>query len=248
MQRKEKRAVVTVLLAACLAASLFFNAYYIADGGYGGTLYWKGDQAYLFSANFHQGYRVSYFALPFEFLAPYVLSLWAPRPSDRWSCALVIRITPSSVERYTGACGPANGNDAYFVTPFDDGFYALCQGAILCKWTVSGYVPAMPEEKERLDGGNRLVLAPQNNQVMNGWRVHYPPENGGHFEIHLTDGSVISVTNRATDVRAHSWVAVELLRPGQKPQTLCDEDGTPRRVSKKEYKNTFPSPKSRLVG
>jgi hypothetical protein len=105
----------------------------------------------------------------------------------------------------------------------------------------------MPEEKQRLDGGNSLIAAPQNNQTVNGWRVHMPLGAGGHFEVHLSDGSVISVTNHAKDERERAWISVDLSRPGQKPQSLFDVNGSPRWVSKEEYMNTFNSPASRFV-
>lgn len=123
----------------------------------------------------------------------------------------------------------------------------MCQGATLCKRTVHGYIWATPEEKQRLDGGNSLIAAPQNNQLVNGWRVHIPPSIGGHFEVHLSDSSVISVTNRATDKRERAWISVDLSRPGQKPQSLSDVNGSSRWVNKKEYMNTFNSPASRFV-
>ncbi|HXN17393.1 MAG TPA: hypothetical protein VN875_03605 [Candidatus Binatus sp.] len=58
---------------------------------------------------------------------------------------------------------------------------------------------------------------------------------------------MISVTNRATDVGAYPWITVDLVRPGQKPQSLFNVDGSPRWVSKKEYVNTFNSSASRFV-
>jgi hypothetical protein len=244
---RTKRSVLIALASMCLIACAILGVRFIADG-YGGTLYWKGDEAYFFTSDSHRGYQVSYLAFPFELLAQNFF--WAPLPSEQWGCSLVIQITPSNVERYPGACGGQNVQDANFLTPFDDGFYAMCQGAILCKWTVHGYVPARPEEKQRLDGGNSLIAAPQNDQLINGWRVHHTPGSpgvGSHFEVSLSDGSVISVTNRATDVGAYPWITVDLVRPGQKPQSLFNVDGSPRWVSKKEYVNTFNSSASRFV-
>jgi len=166
---REKKSIVTALLATCLVASAILGVRFVVDGS-GGTLYWKGDEAYFFTSDSHTGYQVSYLAFPFELFAQKNF-FCAPLPSEQWGCSLVIHITPSNVERYPGACGGQDVHDANFLTPFDDGFYAMCQGAILCKWTVDGYIPATPEEKQRLDGVNRLAIAPQNNQIMNGWRV-----------------------------------------------------------------------------
>jgi hypothetical protein len=236
--------MLIALVSMCLIASAILGVRFAADGS-GGTLYWKGDEAYFFTLDSHTGHQVSYLAFPFELVAQNFF--WAPLPSEQWGCSPVIHITPSNVERYPGACGGQNVHDANFLTPFDHGFYAMCQGATLCKWTVHGYIPATPEEKQRLAGANSLIAALQNNQIVNGWRVHTPPGTGGHFEVHLSDGSVISVTNHATDERERAWISVDLSRPGQKPQSLFDVSGSPQWVSKKEYMNTFNSPASRFV-
>ena len=84
-----------------------------------------------------------------------------------------------------------------FLTPFDDGIYAMCQGAI------SGSGPATPlnprrEERHRLDGINRLIRADMNNQAVNGWHVRTTGTigPGGHLEIPLGEGGTISVIIR----------------------------------------------------
>ena len=128
---------------------LYFDVYTIHDFG-GGVLYWKGDEAYLFGGEGHFGYHSSYFALPFELLAEY---FGASAPSkDDWSCSMVIHITPTNVEHFPGECGGLDVHGPHFLTPFDDEFFAMCQGSFICKWTGHGYVPATQDEQRRLGG------------------------------------------------------------------------------------------------
>lgn len=116
----------------------------------------------------HLGYRVSYLEYPFDIIGEYFY-----RPTytdDVRGSSLVIRITASSVEHHVVDYG--YGWDAHSpssVTPFDDGIYAICQGAILCKWTDDGFKPATEEQKHRLDGTNHLVRGDVNHQIVNGW-------------------------------------------------------------------------------
>jgi len=162
-----------------------------------------------------------------------------PSAEHRPASSVVIRVTPSAIERYVMDYGEAPSTPA-FVTPFEDGFYAMCPGAVLCKWTAHGFDPATVEEQRRLDGGNRLVRGSMNNQVVNGWSVREAFRSpGDHAEVEITKNLVISLRNHATDARAYPWVTVDLLRAGQAPESLYNVDGTPRRVSKSEYDRIF---------
>jgi hypothetical protein len=236
MQRNGRKNLAVLVLATCLAASLYFDVFIVRNDN-GGILYWKGEEAYLFTGESHRGYHFSYFAYPFVLIAEYFYVVRFP--NDEWTCSMVIHITPSNVERQPGSCGGPHVLSPSFLTPFEGVFYAMCQGAIICKWNGHDYIPATEEEQRRLGGYKGLVVASQNDQLINGWRVHYPPVNGGHFDIHLSNDLVISVTNRATNERAYPWINVDLLRSGQSPQHLYDVDGTPRTVSKKEYESVL---------
>jgi hypothetical protein len=92
-----KRSMLIALVSMCLIASAILGVRFAADGS-GGTLYWKGDEAYFFTLDSHTGHQVSYLAFPFELVAQNFF--WAPLPSEQWGCPLVIHITPSNVERY----------------------------------------------------------------------------------------------------------------------------------------------------
>jgi hypothetical protein len=238
MQAKTKTTILLVFLVACLALAALLHVYYVIDGS-GVTVFSRGDEAYLFLGDEHTGYRVRYLAFPFVVLRQYFNAPIAP--TDELGCSLDVHVTPSKVERHLTQCGDPDLQFVAFLTPFEDGFYAHCRGASLCKWTDNGFVPATQEEARRVGGESALVKGDMNNQIINGWHVHRAGWPGDHFEVPVGKDLVISVTNRATNIREwqYPWITVDLLRPGQPPQTLYDVDGSPRRVSKGEYEQTF---------
>jgi hypothetical protein len=62
---------------------------------------------------------------------------------------------------------------------------------------------------------------------------------GDHAEVEIGKKLVISVQNHSTNARAYPRVSVDLVRPGQAPESLYNVDGTPRRVSSSEYEQAF---------
>jgi hypothetical protein len=236
MNKKSKKVIALVVLAVALAASISFKVYYLVDHS-GGMLFWKGEEAYLFLGTSHTGYRLSYLEYPFIIISEYFYS--PPLPEHRRASSLVLRVTPSAIERHVVDYGEAPITPD-FMTPFEDGFYAMCRGAVLCKWAGNSFEPATEEEQRRLDGVNRLVRGSMDNQIVNGWHVRQSFRSpGDHFEVEVGKNLAISVRNHATDVRAYPWVSVDLLRPGKAPENLYNVDGTPRRVSKSEYQSVF---------
>src|ERR1700722_11652722 len=238
MQKKAKMSSVIVLLAVGLVASMVLNMYYIADGS-GATVFSRGDETYLFLGNGHTGYHFAYLAYPLVVLREYFNAPLSP--ADELRCSLVIHITPTVTERHLNCGDSSPAHYVGFLTPFDDSFYALCQGAILCRWTENGFVPATDEEGRRIGGTSGLVKGDMNNQTVNGWKVHRSGLPGAHFEVTIGRDIVLSVRNHATNVREwqYPWVTVDLLRPGQNQQSLYDVNGRPRRATKQENDQTF---------
>ena len=190
MHKKTKTVVALVVLAVALVASATLKVYYIRDGS-GGTLFWRGDEAYLFLGAGHTGYRISYLEYPLARIMEYFYA--PPLPQHRRGSLLVIHVTPSVVERHINDDRDDAATGPNFMTPFNDGFYAVCSGAVLCKWTGNGFEPTTQEEQRRLDGGNRLVRGSMENQIVNGWHVRYTSPPSAHFEVEIGKNLVISV-------------------------------------------------------
>src|SRR5260370_12200110 len=237
MYKKTKKVIALVVLTIALAASVSLKVYFLRDHS-GGTLFWRGEEAYLFLGAGHTGYRFSYLKYPFVALGEYFYVVCFPEHKFRSS--LVIHVTSSAVERHviddTEATGPG------FMTPFEDGFYAMCPGSIFCKWTSNGFKPATKEEEQSHGGVDGLVRGSMDNQIVNGWHVRYTGSPSAHFEAEIGKNLVISVRNHIGNESVYQSVSIVLLRPGQAPESLYNVDGTTRRVSKSEYERAFKKP------
>jgi hypothetical protein len=232
---KAKIAIAAVLMALCLTISAFIETRYIADGS-GVTLYWKGNEAYIFTEQSHTGYYINYLELPVIVLMQFY---WTPPPANERDCPVVIHVTSTDVERHRGPCGGPEVQ-ATLITPYDNKFFALCQRALLCKWTINGYVMATPQELRKLDPTTLPTLAREDGQVISGWTLHYSPGPDAQYDVPLGDGSIISVVNREKKAHSFPWIEVLLVRPGQKPQSLYNVDATPHKATAQEYIATFP--------
>lgn len=227
MARKAKWAVTSVILVLILGAWVV-QLHFISDNA-GATLFQRGNEAYLFLGAGHTGWHFPALLYPLVMAKGY---LHIPADiSDQYGQSLILRVTPEGVQRWE-----APSTDISFLTPFEDGFYGLCPGSVLCKWTTGkGFGIASSEEEKRI-GINDLHKGSPDNQVVNGWTGHvlkFSP--GDHFEVRLDQNLVIAVQNRSMKDGAYRDVTVDLLRPGQAPENLYHADGFPRRVSKSEY-------------
>jgi hypothetical protein len=232
-----KIAIALAIIMSALIGCAFLKVYYVADHG-GATVFWKGEQAYVFAGSGSTGYRFSYLRYPLVVLGEYFNA--PPVPAAEKGAGTVIRVTPSAVERYQADFGKEAWSAPQFLTPFDDGFYAMCAGSTLCKWMGDRFEPATEEERRRLDGTNRLFHGDTNNQVINGWSVREVRRSpGDHFDVEIGNKFKIHAENHAKDVRAYPWISVELLRPGKVSENLYNVDGAPRRVSRAEYEKLF---------
>jgi hypothetical protein len=154
----------------------------------------------------------------------------------------VIRVTPSAVQQYVIDFGKEPGDAPMFLTPFDDGIYAICPGVVLCKWEGNTFRPATDDEQRQHDGIDRLFRGDNNNQTVNGWSVRALRDSpGDQFSVELGPKMRIVATNTATSDRQFIKMFVEVLRSGQAGEKLYSTDASPRRVSKSEYEHLFPN-------
>lgn len=232
--------VFVLLVLAALIGAAFTNAYYVTDGA-GAIVFWKGDVTYLFLGASSSGYHFRYINYPLITFREYFN---APiPPADDHVSTTVVRVTPSVAERYQLDYGRDAAVAPQFLTPFDDGFYAMCSGLSLCKWAGNHFEPATQEEHMKLDGIDRLFHGDMNNRVINGWSVreiHRSP--GDHFEVEIPHLYAIRARNCATDVRQYPNISVELQRSGKPAETLYDVNGKPRKVSGSQYEKLFGRP------
>jgi hypothetical protein len=212
---------------------------YFVRAASGGTLFSKGDETYLFMGGGGRGYHCKLFTYPWIMLREF---LGAPSfPNEGKDAILVIRVTPSIVERKEVSFGWEIANVPTFLTPFDDGFYAQCPGVVLCKWTGTSFETATEEEQRTHDGTNRLFKGYTDEDTVNGWIVRRMGSSlGDDFRIQVGNSFVVSAKNNSANPLKYNHVTVDLIRPGQVPERLYDVDGAVRSVSRIEYEKLFP--------
>ena len=244
MMKKRRLAIVgfmiLVLFAIGIAAigTIASSQVYFLREGAGGTLFCRAEEAYLFMDGTRRGYHFSYVKYPWIALGEFLNA--PPFPDDRRVSDIVIRVTSSGAERHLVDFGKETGNAARSITPFDDGFYAQCPGVVLCKWTGNSFEPATEEEQRKHDGTHHLLEGDPNNPTINGWSwYHVGRSPGDHFDVRAGNKFEITAKNLARNVGGYSNISIDLLRPGQPPESLYNVDGTPRRISKSEYERTF---------
>jgi|ERR1700737_2421855 len=241
MNKKTKKATALVFLALALvlALSASLQIYFVEDFSIG-TVFARGDEAYFFVGHSREGFHPSYL----KYLGAVVAAkLNVPTPSDdQRGSGLVIHVTPSMVERFVFEDTDENATSVSFMTPFDDGFYALCAADIFCKWTSKGFRPATKEEERSHGGVGGLFRGTDIDLILNGWHEHRTTLlPGQHFKVEFGQGFELDVQNHATEM-SYTSVSVDLLRPGQPPESLYNVSGIPRRVSKAEYERIFKKP------
>lgn len=236
MSAKLSKLVLIGLFSAILAAAAFSDIYFVRDDS-GGSIFSKGDEAYLFLGSGHTGYHFRLITYPFARLGEYFYA--PPFPKNNSVSMIVMHITASGIERYSMNFGRDTGGAPQFLTPLKNEFYAMCPGAVLCKLTETGFQPATEEEQQQFGGIEHLDRRALSN--INGWsfkEIGHSP--GQHFEVSIDGKFTISVRNRAAGPREYPNVEVSLLRPGRPPEELYNVDGAPHRVSAAEYKRDFP--------
>ena len=149
-------------------------------------------------------------------------------------------IPPSSIERKTVDFGKDTSHAGNFFTPFYDGFYAMCDGGQLCKWSDAGFEPATPEEQRQFGGVDHLVRGDMNNKNINGWSVYEIARSPGNLQVSVGGKFTIAIDVKATFAQGDAKFSIYLLRPGRPEETLYVGDGTPKLISAAEYKRDFP--------
>lgn len=232
------KTIAIVLIIAATALIVFFGQIYIVSNHAGVTVFSKGNEAYVFLGTSSTGYHFRYLQYPAAAIGGYFYA--PPIPANDRVSTMVIRITPSGIQRFQLEYGKEPALAPSFLTPYGDSFYAMCPGMILCKLSGTEFSPATQQEQQALGGLSNLVRGDINNRVINGWFVRETRAvPGDHFEIHFGSGFVISAKNRATDMRDEPSISVVLVRPNEPTEVSYDVDGSPRRVSRAEYWKTF---------
>jgi hypothetical protein len=225
----DSRVGVGIIVGAILAAGTL-KIYFIRDDS-GGEVLWNGKEAYLFISVSQRGFRMSYLKYPWVLIQQYLHS--APLPDAEHFSGMVIRVTTSTVERHTADLG-----DLY--TPIDGQIYANCRGD-LCKWAIDHFEPATQNEKQQLNGINRLSGQPFDN--VDGWSKRSigagPEAIFARSTVNVGGQFTLSEESEPIGRTGYAAVSISLQRPGRSPERIWYLDGHPRRVSRVEYQGVF---------
>jgi hypothetical protein len=238
MRIKIRPIIIIGIAVAFMAWVLLGNLYWMREDS-SGQLLWKGDKAYLFAMVARRGRSVKVISFPWEVLGEW-LNAPAAAPIEEHAFLVVIRVTPSGVERYPQKGVGNTAELPTFFTPIGETIYALCRGT-LCKWVGDHFEDASVEEQNKLGGISQLKAF---DGPINGWSklgvgsvvgdFHYAVDLGNNTRLRIQQGNVNrSMTDSAT---------LYLDRSGQPSQQLWHIDGTPRLVSRWKYKQSFLSP------
>lgn len=235
MHKKTKAVVIVGLTALAIAAGVWLKIYYVREDS-AGWLLWNANEAYLFMSVHPRGYHFTYFEYPIVLLKQYFNA--PPFSNDERVSVIVIRVTPSTIERHRVDFGKGDTHAPDFYTTFGDSIYANCQG-LLCRWNGTGFEAATEEERRKLDGGNRLSALEFTD--VKGWSKRDVEQAASDYQFSIEVGSQFKLSVKSGNVyrSAYDSPTVDLLRPGRGPERIWHLDGYPRRVSKSEYGSVF---------
>jgi hypothetical protein len=247
MFRKKLTGILIAVVA--LVALLLSLKVYIIRTDSRGALLWNADNAYFFIGMADRGYRFSYLRYLAEELRE-SLPFGASSPSDNHFSALVLHVTPDSVQRYS--------TDNFWLgsdpDPFQGELYAgnmLPSGGFM-KWSGTHFEPATPEEAEKFHeyaislpkgppaGPNYDNVEGWSKRTLAGEIVSESPTNPVEKDSKVmieVDGNQVTFVMNSGYVSQEAYI--DLIRPGQPPERIWHLDEHPHRVSRAEYYKIF---------
>jgi hypothetical protein len=237
---KTKRIVQVLACLLFVYLTCFFRIYLVRDGIENSVLLWDSEEAYLF-ANWS---RVGYHFTCFEYLVGYIPALFGVNHSydDIRSSTLVIRITPTGVDRYVAERDPENpkgdpvGFLAYF--PMGDCLFGF-DGRDPWKCDRTRYTGQNPNDPVRATG---YIQAQQRDfQAINGWSArHGLPGWPARSSIELDD-KPIAFLLKVDNSRDEISLKVQL--PNGAPLSVLHVDKNLHLVRRMTYEYMFEKPR-----
>ena len=237
------RKLIAVIIAIALAIAVIaasFNVYFNLEESKA-TALWNDKEVQLFIGTRSIGHRVSTLWLSWFLLKSRLGAV--EDPDDDHGSLDTIKVTPSAVEHHVLKLdyrNPTTGADMY--TPLDGHIYANDPAlGGLCRWVDDRFEPVTPEERQRLDGINRLTNKDiDHNQ--DGWSKHSfavgPGDINDTFTIAVGDNFKLSLSDVAMKSGGRRF-SIDLLRSGHSPEKIWSRELQWGRVNKTEYRRVF---------
>jgi len=100
--RNKRAGILFVFFVVVIVLSLYFQMHLVRDWS-GATVYSRENEAYIFTGDSHTGYHFPYVAYPFLILQGFLHV--GNEANDQHSAALILHITPSSIDRFISQQG-----------------------------------------------------------------------------------------------------------------------------------------------
>ena len=251
--------MVAILIVVLTSAT--FKIYSISQN-VGGAVLWNANEAYLFVGTASLGYSTTLLRLPWIVFKTYVIGGFAAveLPDDEGASLVVIRVTPSRIERHVVPLNrSANGDPGpspSMYTPLEDRIYAFCPTVIghflqngkliandmndgLCWWASDHFEKATEDQRRRLGGISRLTEPDFDNRD-GGWskRQFGTAPAGIYLPIRVADKFGLSIVSRGKGSTDRT-VSIDLLRPAKAPERIADFAAREDVISRSEYQHVF---------
>ena len=239
---KRTAVALLIVLAAVVIFAVSLHVYFVR-GDEAAELFWNQTEAYLFVPVTQFGYRMTYLGYLHAMMKEMLLGV--TRPSEKHCSLVVLRITPTSVQRYTADNISISGAEA-----FDGALYAfdMVPGGTLMKWSSNRFEAVPKDEAKRYYANvSKLPSGPSFDNIA-GWSkrtaagqvLRRSPtdyvENDAKVTLTVSGKEMTFVMN--SGYITHQ-AFVDLIRPGHAAQRIWQFDERPHRVSKSEYEKIF---------
>ena len=233
MTRKSKL-LIALLVGALVLIGLSFPLHLVGDSVQGGVLMWNSDEAYLFLGWGCAGYRITGFEYLFSNIPAY---FGVPRTvDDNRLSMVVIRITPTGVERYVTA--PYQMYHPFLAyTPRGKTIYASDGGAALWKWAGTHFEKLSPEEQQKV-AVDQTVFSPSEDYTnVSGWSSRHSVASWpSEFKIELQGKPVTFLTKQNSSGKE---LSIELRLPSGASQMALHVKRDFHLVSKSQHGRAF---------
>jgi hypothetical protein len=231
-----------MVLVLAVSALAWLRVYYVIDR-FNGDLVWNSSDAYVFIGVVESGYTFSYSGYLGEVVRE-IFPFGASSPEEKHYYAVVLRITPETVQRYTFDNFQYGGVFPVGKT-ISAGNYL---DATRTKWSGTHFEPMTPtEEKEWRDGGRLIPSGPAYDDIA-GWSKRtvggevVRESSTDYTEKHAE--ATIELEGKPLKFRMNSGFIsheafIDLLRPGHAPERIWHLNENPERVNKATYKRIF---------
>jgi hypothetical protein len=242
-----RRLLIAAVILLGILILCFYPKVYLIRGSAAGTLYWNNSQALLFMGGGVAGARMSFLRYAVEPLIEIGRVPGRPPDDSASSQIVVIRVTDKDIQQFdTDLARYADEPHCDLGSAVFGGhiyFGCLVRGP-MWKWSGDKLELATPDDLRGFDPTKATppvaLHHPWEFDGVDGWSMRELNENPPKNELILNGQPVTIIFHGETWPKRP--LSVDLVRPGQSPQTIWSFDGRVHMVSRSEYEHAFEKP------